>query len=533
MILSSSLGASDVDLTTPPRLTDADISYFIPKISLDIDGIELYPAAPEDKEWPFITANGDACSLKYGTVCCSDDCIDVLDSIDTPANISTTHIGTINVVIKHRDIEPATDAEAQDFLSAQALLNDAKASIVEDATKAAGTMFEFALIVLSHRAPKNGAASQEKPFGPLDALSEAVAAVDRVLPDSEADFTVPISKPKTLTQWVHKIDQLILAAFENHKTTVDIFGVHQPSQLRAMVNRMRWFRSLRDTLAVMDLVNPSRNTELLARMILHDLGADERFMDSHFTQCDNTGSAGSITHGIDAFAGQVQLHARDFRDSSGTTRVLLQGENQRHQTWVHFKPGTPAPLVETFYQALDLSEGYKLPGFPELGASYFTKLSRRQRAMIEHMKSISFVHEQLPQGSNDRGARNSSSTITKAATDLLWHMSHRDFGNQTTPANRVLYPREVTDPGPDNDADVVTQEGAPYHLLRISQTRSPLYQNSYRYHKSAGEGTWVYVFDSGYAHHTPEVRVSLAISFNFSSLFLSLSFLHVASNIKL
>jgi hypothetical protein len=266
-------------------------------------------------------------------------------------------------------------------------------------------------------------------------------------------------------------------------------------------------------------------------MILHDLGADERFMDSDFTQFNNTGSVGSITHGIDAFAGQIQLYPRDVKDNNGTAMAPRQGEDER-QTWVHFKPGTPTPLVETFYHALDQAEGYKLPGFPELGASYFTKLSRRQRAMIGHIKSVSFVHEQLVQGSNGRGAKNSSSTAHEPPTDRLWRM-HRDFGNQTTPANRVLDPREITDPGPDNDADVVTQEDAPYHLLRISQTRSPLYQSSYRYHKSAGEGTWVYIFDTGYAHHTPEVRVSFTISFNLSSFFLPLSLLHVASNVKI
>jgi len=505
-IIFVSIVAAAKQPVVPNQILDAiDSSSFVPNVSLNVAGIKLYPAAPNDGKWIFTVANGDICSLQYGSVCCNSDCIDV------PDTTSKVRLGNTEVSFEPLPAQSFPGTETINLASFQSLLGDFNSDILDNLNKAVAKMFDFALSVIARSASEDQSRNGTKQLDHADALSEAIAAIDRILP--AGDQTTPAGS-KSLPRWVQLMDRLILQMGQrNKKRSSNSPSLFNPSAVRAMTNRLQWFKSLDTHLTTRDVSGPSKDLQVAAGLVLYDLGADAEFLGPPISQFNLT-SQGSILTGMEAFANQTDFHNRLSSNDNVTTQHL--GRDMRSSLIVLEDDTSPA-LVNTFYHTLDRANGRQYDGV--MGYLYHTNLSRRHRALVRNMGSVSHIYEQelaedvipirkypLPPGGKF--------TTTKPGKKSRPKAPRGKPDRQGPPRNRKLksqMPPDPLEPQPDDENEVATQLEAPIQLRRVSEKRGgpPVNEQDYKFHESAGgDDIIVFVADSGLAHDKLRVRVS-------------------------
>lgn len=357
-LCKADVGASNPPLSPPTMLTHPD--KWKPEYTLEVDSIPVYPAHPDDAPWTFPVPQGKSCTLSPASICCASAC-ENLNFTWLPDLEKTIQLDGVTVALLDRSLRPTSFGELPEILDTY----KNETGLIDDADKAAGKMFEFAVRVAEQAELGASKSNGSLPQVVADAAKKAVDAIEKVTN----------AKEKTVDSWLFLVDKAKLSGASD----MQAIAANPSGLIRAAVNRMQWFKAMGGNLS-----DPAKARELAAA-VLHDLGANCGMFDHD----EKLGAEASISQGLDSFVGQAQM----------SESIEFKGIESRDGTIV-FRDDVPKSAASAFCDALDGSSGFK---DLEKSKSYFTALSERQHNFI---LATDFVTEVVLQGSgidfNDR-----------------------------------------------------------------------------------------------------------------------------------
>lgn len=339
-----SLGTADVGMCptlshphSPTMLTRPD--PWKPDYTIQVDSIPLYPAHPSDAPWTFSVPQGKSCTLAPASICCDAAC-HALNSTRPMHDEETVQLGGVSVAFKHRGLIPTSFGELPWVLDTY----NNETGLIQDADKAAGKMFEFAVRVAEQVKPGTSQLAKGLPKDVVDAAAGAVEAVGNVI-DAEG---------KTIPAWLYLVDQAKLSGASD----MPAIAGNPSGPIRAAVNRMQWFRTMAG-----DLSDPGKAREIAAA-VLHDLGANCGIFDHD----EELGAAAIIPEGLNSFFGQTAMPGvPEFKDIETRKGDIV------------FNDDTSKAAASVFCDALDGNAGTK---DLDKTHAYFTTLTERQNNLV-------------------------------------------------------------------------------------------------------------------------------------------------------